>query len=356
MQQLLPRKEENVPDQQECLSVDLEDIKQEEEKLWTSEDGRPEGSDVTKFRFIGVPVKTENDEKPESSRVHQCPTDESREAEPVASSSMLTEDCGGPQPARNSGPLGRLHPAADGRISDSSETDTEGNQTRELCSHLNFMINSDISASDGINNITGKQFSNSECGKAGGSTNCLKQCKMIQATEKPCSCPACGKRFREQDNLAKHIRIHTGEKPYGCSECGKRFGEKNKLNRHMRNHTVEKLYLCSECGKTFGQKSSLNTHMIIHTGEKPFGCSECGKRFGLKSNMKTHMRIHTGQKPFGCSECDKRFGDKSSLYKHIRIHTGEKPFGCSKCGERFGRKSHLIRHMRIHAGEKPFGW
>nr|XP_033933545.1 zinc finger E-box-binding homeobox 1-like isoform X1 [Pseudochaenichthys georgianus] len=71
----------------------------------------------------------------QSSQLHQNQTEENREAEPPASSSaehMETEadgeDCGGPEPARNSDPERHLQPETEDNTQDSSETeDSEGN-------------------------------------------------------------------------------------------------------------------------------------------------------------------------------------------------------------------------------------
>ncbi|XP_034039480.1 uncharacterized protein LOC117522185 isoform X3 [Thalassophryne amazonica] len=94
MQTLLVMKEEILPEQQERnLSVDQEDIKEEQEKLWISPQvqqlHQPEEADITKFLFSAVPVKSDNDENPQSSQVHQSQSDESTEAEPVVSSSPV---------------------------------------------------------------------------------------------------------------------------------------------------------------------------------------------------------------------------------------------------------------------------
>ncbi|XP_034023513.1 uncharacterized protein LOC117507835, partial [Thalassophryne amazonica] len=149
MQQLLI-KEEALPEYQEWnLSVNQEDVK-EEAKVWISQQGEQlqqlEEADLTKFGFTAVPVKSENDdEKPESSQLHQSRSDESTEAEPEASSSSVHrtltaeadgEDDGGPQPASNSGPNSHLQPDTSGRSSDSSGTETDDSydrkKTREL--------------------------------------------------------------------------------------------------------------------------------------------------------------------------------------------------------------------------------
>ncbi|XP_034038525.1 THAP domain-containing protein 5-like [Thalassophryne amazonica] len=74
MSQQLVIKEEMLPEQQELnLSVDQKDIKQEQEEVWTSNEGQQLHrleTEKTKLHF--VPVKTENDDEiPQSSQVLQ---------------------------------------------------------------------------------------------------------------------------------------------------------------------------------------------------------------------------------------------------------------------------------------------
>ncbi|XP_034038527.1 zinc finger protein OZF-like [Thalassophryne amazonica] len=358
MLQQLVIKEEMLPEQQELnLSVDQKDIKQEQEEVWTSNEGQQLHrleTEKTKLHF--VPVKTENDDEiPQSSQVHQNQSDESPEVDPVASSSPVhrtltaqagEEDNGGPQSASCS----RLPPDTNGRSSDFSEMDSsKWKQKKENSSGFNSVKKSSVSASHSRCNMK-KKYKSSENVKSSGHMNYLKQ-----GSEKTFSCSQCGKKFGHQSSLIRHTRIHTGQKPFGCSECGKRFVDTSSLIRHKKIHTGQKPFNCTECGKRFVDKSHMMTHMRIHTGRKPFSCSECGRRFGHKSRLITHMRNHTGQKPFSCSECGKQFGEKSCLVRHIRNHTGQKPFSCSECGKKFGDKSSLVRHLRIHTGQKPFG-
>ncbi|XP_034039469.1 zinc finger protein 260-like isoform X3 [Thalassophryne amazonica] len=360
MQTLLVMKEEIIPEQQERnLTVDQEDIKEEQEKLWIHPQVlqlyQPEEADITKCPFSAV--KSDNDEKPQSSQVHQSQSDESTEADPVASSSPVLrtltaqaggEDDGGPQSASCS----RLPPDTNGR---SSETDSyKWKQTKQFSSGFNSLINSSVSVTHSRCNMKKKKYNGSENVKACGHMNYLKQEKRRQRSEKPFSCFECGENFEKKGHVIAPIRINTEQKPFSCSECGKTFEKKRSLVTHMRRHTGQKPFSCSECGKRFGDKSSLVIHMRIHTGQKPFSCSECGKRFGDKSNLFKHMRIHTRQKPFSCSECGKRFRQKSTLITHMIIHTGQKQFSCSECGKRFGLKGNLLTHMRIHTRQKPF--
>ncbi|XP_035848909.1 oocyte zinc finger protein XlCOF6-like [Sander lucioperca] len=151
-------------------------------------------------------------------RDHQCvggqsQTEENRETESPASREtqhMETEadgeDCGGPEPARNSHPL--LQPETEDQTGDCSEPETDDSadwkETREPQSALNSL---------------------------------------------------------KHDSRCK--------KTFSCSECGRRFGFKTHLKRHMRTHTGEKPFSCSVCKKSFRQTSHLKYHMKQHTGEEP---------------------------------------------------------------------------------------
>ncbi|XP_038581419.1 aspartyl/asparaginyl beta-hydroxylase-like [Micropterus salmoides] len=123
-------KEERSP------SLDQEDppepphIKEEQEELWTSQEGEQlrgmEEADTTKFTFTPVPVKSEedNEEKPQSSQLHQRLTG-NMETEADG------EDCGGPEPSRNLDPERHLQP----------DTEDVTSETREPQSGLNPLQN-----------------------------------------------------------------------------------------------------------------------------------------------------------------------------------------------------------------------
>ncbi|XP_037651808.1 zinc finger protein 2 homolog [Sebastes umbrosus] len=253
-QQLLVVKEEVPPEQQEwSSSLDQEDpepphIKEEQEELWTSQEGEQlqwlEEADI-KFPFSPVSVKSEEDdeEEPQSSQFHQRQT-EQMETEADG------EDCGGPEPARNSDPDSHLQPDTDDKPGDSSEPDTENSddwkETREPESGLNCLENDEVAVSD-LRCSTG---------------------------EKP-------------------FNSHTGETYLNCSVCDKRFSRKADVKIHMRTHTGEKPCSCPVCKKSFTQNGSLQNHMRTHTGEKPFSCSVCKKSFTQSGHLQKHMRTHT---------------------------------------------------------------
>ncbi|XP_034065738.1 zinc finger protein 184-like isoform X4 [Gymnodraco acuticeps] len=295
VQQLVVVKEEVPPEQQEWISsLDREDpeppphIKEEQEELWSSQEGEQlqglEETDITKFTFTPVPVKSEDEEeKPQSSQLHQRQTE-------LLETEADGEDCGGPEPARNSDPERHLQPETEDNSGDTSEPDTEDRadwkKTRE----------------PGSKSQKNKQETVSDSRRSAG--------------EKPFICSVCKKAFTQRAHLKEHMKIHTGEKPFSCSVCENTFARKGYLNLHMRSHTGEKPFSCSVCKKSFAVRGSLKDHMRIHTGEKPFSCLVCDTSFKRRDSLKGHMRIHTGEKPFSCSICDKKFAWSQKVKRH----------------------------------------
>ncbi|XP_070708316.1 zinc finger protein 502-like [Pempheris klunzingeri] len=354
VQQLLVIKEEDPPQWSPNLEQKHPEplhIKEEQDEVWTSQEGEQlnslEEPDITRFPSTAVPVKSEDEEKPQSSQLHQSQTEDNREAEPPVSSSATQiktesggEDCGGSEPARNQDPDGHSQLSTDEKT---SEIEVKNEDRQE-------------SLAD-----PGPESEDSDSGwkearESGSDVNTWEGLQTVHTGVEQFGCDVCGKQFKRQGVLKKHIRIHTGEKPFGCDVCGKQFAEQGVLKRHMRIHTGEKPFGCDVCGKRFRRQDSLRTHIRIHTGEKLFGCDVCGRRFTQQGHVRTHMRIHTGEKPFGCDVCGKQFRRQETLRTHIRIHTGEKQFGCDVCGKRFADQGNLKRHVRIHTGEKQFGY
>ncbi|XP_078126163.1 uncharacterized protein LOC144530456 [Sander vitreus] len=301
VQQLSVSKEEVPPEQWEWSpSLDQQHpepphIKEEQEELWISQEREQlqglEEADITKFPFTPVPVKSEDDEeKPQPSQLHQRQTEQMEtEAD--------REDCGGPEPARNSDPDIALHINTEDQTGDSSEPETDDS------------------------------YEWKETGEAQSGLKSLEK-KAVPACDSRCSRPAC-------------------QKPFSCSECGRRFGCKSHLKGHMMIHTGEKPFSCSVCNKYFARNYYLRLHMRTHTGEKAFSCSLYHTSFAQSRGLKSHMRRHTGEKQFSCSVCKKSFGYKATLQQHMRRHTGEKRFSCSVCDQRFTWLHQLRNHQRV---------
>nr|XP_012778259.3 uncharacterized protein LOC101463868 [Maylandia zebra] len=321
-------------------------IKEEEEEAWASQTGEQlqdlQVAEITTFTFSPVHVKSEDDEeKPESSQLHHCWTEESRGSE------------GGPEADRNSDPDPLLQPVSEDNSLDSTETDDsdcDWTQTKEAQSGRDVK-NPDIDVGTVVKE---RPFPCSYCGKRFSLKGNLNRHIRDHTGERPFPCTDCDKSFKDSGSLTAHMRCHTGEQPYSCLFCGKNFSGRGNMTRHMRIHTGEKPFTCSVCNKSFHVKEHLNRHMKYHTGEKPFSCSVCGKGCAQKTDLKKHMRVHTGEKPFSCPYCGKCCAEKGDLTKHMRVHTGEKPFSCNICGKSCAQKGSLKIHMRIHTGEKPF--
>ncbi|KAF7643240.1 hypothetical protein LDENG_00242890 [Lucifuga dentata] len=370
-----------------------------------------EEPDVTKFIFTLVTVKSEEDEeKVQSSQLHNQ-TEEKRESESVSSSSTEQikresdgEDCGGPEPARNTYPemqqllvqqvwslsvnqeqpeLLHVKEEQDERgISQQGEqlqhleeadlikvpftqvpVKTEGDEDKVQSTQLQSQTEENREAENLASSSTQQPETGAhieDCGGPGPSRNLDPGSDLqppcdgshTERRKKAFSCSVCGKNFTQSGHLKTHMRIHMGEKPFGCSLCSKTFTVHGHLKMHMRIHTGDKPFSCPLCGKHFTARGHMKTHMRIHTGEKPFSCSICGKSFIAYGHLTIHMRIHTGEEPVSCSICGKSFIAYGHLTIHMRIHTGEEPVSCLECGKTFKRRCLLKNHRSIHSKEE----
>ncbi|XP_037651258.1 zinc finger protein 235-like [Sebastes umbrosus] len=328
VQQLLVVKEEVPPEQQEwSSSLDQEDpepphIKEEQEELWTSQEGEQlqglEEADITKFPFTPVPVKSEDDEeKPQSSQLHQRQT-EQMETEADG------EDCGGPEPARNSDPDRHLQSDSDDKTGDISIAEIEVScdeweETREPQSGLNSQDKKELPVSDpGCN-----------------------------SHEKPFSCSVCGKKFTKKGFLKTHIRTHAGEKPFSCSVCGKKYTKKGYLVQHMAVHRGETGQSCSVCNKRLVWHSGVECHQCVSPAGGVRYNSECDKRLCYSHHLKKDTGTHAEDSLFSCSVCGRKFTQRGYLNLHMARHTGKIRFRCCVCDKRFAWRHELKSHKCV---------
>ncbi|XP_041822575.1 gastrula zinc finger protein XlCGF26.1-like [Chelmon rostratus] len=132
----------------------------------------------------------------QSSQFHQSQTEESRDAEHV-NRKAEGEDCGGPEPDKNSDPDRHLQPDTHDKTSHSSESETDDScdweETREPQSGLNPLQNNEVPVSD-VKCKTGKtSVSSSGCTSSSDHKGRLQRRSGNQTGEKPLSCSVCGK-------------------------------------------------------------------------------------------------------------------------------------------------------------------
>ncbi|XP_036949845.1 zinc finger and SCAN domain-containing protein 31-like [Acanthopagrus latus] len=204
VQQLLVIKEKvewsSSLDQQD--PPELPHIKEEQEELWTRQEGEQlpglEEAD-TRFTLSPVTVKSEEDEEElQSSQLHQIKTEEFRDGE-LLKTEAEGEDCGGPEPVKDSDPDSHLQPADEDKTSHSSEPETDDSwdweDTREPRSGLKRLQNNEEPVGDVKCNVGGKPF----------------------------NCTISGKRYPQRNSLNDHMKLHSQSKGFSCSVCKKMF-------------------------------------------------------------------------------------------------------------------------------------
>uniref|UniRef100_UPI003AAE868F uncharacterized protein n=1 Tax=Centroberyx gerrardi TaxID=166262 RepID=UPI003AAE868F len=246
--QLSVSKEEVPPEQQDWSpGLDQEDpepphIKEEQEELWTSQEGENREGDPSVAGTSAQQMKPEAD----------------------------GEDCGVSDPDRNLDPASHLQPTSDVQLlsSHSSETETEDSDDY------------------------GKDSRDPQSG-----LNTLKLKKRRKAEGQSFSCKVCGRSFQAKGFLMMHVNVHSQDPECVCGLCGERFEAAESLKLHLQTHRKNRRK-CDICARDFPSRQCLENHMRTHTGERPFCCHICSKRFHQRSHLATHIKLHTGEKPY----------------------------------------------------------
>uniref|UniRef100_A0A1A8IJ85 C2H2-type domain-containing protein n=1 Tax=Nothobranchius kuhntae TaxID=321403 RepID=A0A1A8IJ85_NOTKU len=260
-------------------------IKEEQEGSWTSVEEEhlhvKEETDVTRFTFTVVPIKSEdNEEKPLFSLLHH----QQMEDRDVPTNSLVDQMTAGTVRGAETSKNPDLN-----NEENSISSETEVSRSEEKDDDLN--LDSGPETEDGDNDW--KESKTSVSGENTVNTSF--------------SCSECGKQYHF---IADHKEMRSSsclvnKTDFSC-DCGQRVYPKSNLNLQIGIHSEEKAFDCDVCGQRFRQKSHLDRHVRIHTGYKPFECDVCGQRFRCNSTLKSHMKIHSGQKPFKCDVCQKK--------------------------------------------------
>ncbi|XP_041664829.1 zinc finger and SCAN domain-containing protein 2-like [Cheilinus undulatus] len=360
VEQLMVRKEEVLPEQQERSSSLIQEIteppliKEEQEDLWRGQDReqlQQAEEEDNLFTPISVKSEEEDEEEPQSSQSCQTQPEESRDTG-LLKTDAGGEECGESEADRDFIPDWYFLPTTPDKPSHLFRPDTyqsgDWGESDEPQEGLNPLQNKGVAVNIPVTfNTLNTSVSSSECSPNIGQ----KKQKRKEKGEKPYSCSVCGKSYPGKNNLKEHMLRHAAEKPFSCSVCNRSFIKKTELVTHMRSHTGEKPYQCSVCGKRFTQSGSLTTHFVIHSGVKPFSCSVCGKSFSQRGGLKQHSAVHTTEKLFSCSFCENTFQSRADFVKHMRAHAVEKPFSCSVCGKGFYQYCNMKQHEVMHIRE-----
>ncbi|XP_041664845.1 zinc finger protein OZF-like [Cheilinus undulatus] len=329
VQEPVVQQEEAPHEQQERSSglnqesqTEVSIIKIEEDELWVQPQGLMEGS-----IFMPAAVKIEEEEKLQSSQLHENPAEEDRDTFQPQESDSDDSACDGEISESQSG-------------SEESASDT-GSDTG------NTSASSSEEATDQERHLL------YYCGQDKGSepVDCslCKHRRTSNLKQRPFKCSICNQTFNQMAALTRHARVHTSETSFSCAFCGLKFALQRTLQQHIAIHTGEKPHSCSVCGLKFALHGALKRHMLVHQGEKPFSCSVCGNKFTLIGSLKRHMATaHLDEKLFMCQICGNTFTQSWRLKRHMVVHKDEKPYSCSMCDKSFAESHSLRMHMAVH--------
>ncbi|XP_063738256.1 oocyte zinc finger protein XlCOF7.1-like [Eleginops maclovinus] len=328
------------------------------------------------------------------------------------------EDCGGPEPFRNSEPETHLQPEIEDNPGDSSETEDSGDsdfwtQSSERLSELNSVKQEFAQSGETFNNnhqrdellIEGRTqnqyMPNQEepepapcikeeqeelwSSQEGEQLQGLEEADITQSTFTPVPVKSEDDEEKPQSSQlhqrqTEHMETEAAEEDCGGPEPARTSDPERHLQPEIEDNPGDSSddSVDSDFWKeTRKGPSGLNmlkqneitdsdsgNKVLIYPGaesdDSDFWKDDRKPQSGLtclneNQVAESKMFRKTFMKPYSCPECGKRFPHNASMKSHMKLHTGEKTFFCSVCGMRCLYKSHMKIHMRIHTREKPFG-
>ncbi|KAM4724945.1 uncharacterized protein FYW61_013220 [Anableps anableps] len=242
-----------------------------------------EETEIARFTFSPVPLKTEEDEeKPRFLQLHH------------------------PQPEEHKDCVEEGEPGETEKTSELSDPDTDDSECWKPKTKLGTGSNSESDFGRNPSSFSDNKPSESLPPESDDSVDSdfWKDYKKPPSSSNP----------PRQEPSEKGVKYVTDVKPYSCPQCSKAFRYSSYLKIHMKQHTER--YFCSICGHKSTSSSNLKVHIRTHTGEKPFSCSVCDKKYTNKASMLSHMSVHDAERKYNCDTCKKSF----AWYTELKYH------------------------------------
>ncbi|XP_036949790.1 zinc finger and SCAN domain-containing protein 2-like isoform X2 [Acanthopagrus latus] len=318
--------------------------------------------------FTPVPVKSEEDEEePQSSQLHHIKPEEIRDGEHLKTEAGV-EDCGGPEPVKDSDPDRYLQPK-----------EIDGARQLKMDVQFSRADIQQLSKRKEESDVTKFTFTpdpvKSEAGEERPQASQLHQRQTVfkirdverwtaERAGVDCGGPEPARNFNLQaaiEDKTPHFSESDTDDSSDWEETRQPQPGLNPLDYNeapvsdVEDKTV-KTPGSSERVTNSDHKKHLQKLVRVQTGSNPMSCPVCGKRYKRKKSLMTHIRLHAEGKTFRCSVCKESFQERRHFLEHMRTHVEERRrFSCSVCGKRFMQLPTLTRHMMIHTGEKPYG-
>ncbi|CAI9715083.1 finger 423-like [Octopus vulgaris] len=237
---------------------------------------------------------------------------------------------------------------------DSTEDDTMGDYTCEMCSATFHSLNQFMNHRnfECLGEHSDDLVCDMDLSEPSGSATPSSSCSLDHGGQSPSGMsesPASpGVENISPDQLPFSIGI-SETNPYGCPHCDKAFPRHSYLKLHEQEHGELMPFRCSYCSRLFRHKRSRDRHVKLHTGDKKYKCSQCDAAFARSDHLKSHLRTHDTGKPFKCTICNRGYTTAAALSSHMYSHrkpnsSGQMEYKCYQCEEIFYQPKDLQNH------------